>query len=241
MSVIRTKSFSISDPEDLERVDLWWATLLRKGAKAIQDTEWVANGDLTWALKISWAIVDANQLSFNVCMPAYSHFSLEDLTDLLGAVQYERNLLANNLKLLRLKVEDWELVEIDPNQSPEMYEDLEDTEADEQITHFDIDPSLSYGTKLDVVDKIMASEFLWPSYKGTKRAILMCDARIEEVKKEMEYRADPAYTIVHVDRGMLRGAFVDQLGYDNKWLFATEEEMLEDVEQDDENESEDAA
>lgn len=243
MSAVRTKSFAISDPQDLERVDAWWATLLRKGAKEIIGTEWVANGDLSWSLKVSWAPVDATDLVFNVCMPAYAQFSLEDLSELLQAVQHERNSLAKSLKMLRLKVEEWELIELDPMSVPvEIYDEMEegDMEVEESLAHFDIDPSISYGAKLDVVDKIMASEFLWPSYKGAKRAILMCDARIEEVKKEIEYRNDPDYTIVHVDRATLRESFVEQLGYDNKWLFATEEEIFEDIESEDENDSDEA-
>ena len=242
MSAIRTKTFSISDPEDLERIDSWWATLLRKGAKEILGTEWVANGDLTWILKVSWGPVNATELAFNVCMPAYSRFTVEDLTEILMVVQAERSSLSKNLKLIRLKVEDWELIEIDPSQAMESFEDQEQEDhdiEDSMLSNFDIDPSLSYGAKLDVVDKIMASEFLWPSYKGMKRALLMCDARIAEVKKEIEYRADPAYTVVHVDRGMLRASFVSQLGYDNRWLFATEEEILEDHDHDGETETDD--
>jgi len=225
MSATRSKSFAISDPQDLERIDSWWATLLRKGAKEILGTEWVANGDLSWILMVSWTSVDNSELAFNVCMPAYSSFSVEDLSDLLAAVQFERGVLFKNLKLLSRKVEDWELIEIDPSQESALYEDAE---ADDSAEDFEVDPSLSYASKLDVVDKLMASEFLWPSYKNMKRALLMCDARIAEVKKEIEYRADPAYTVVHVDRGMLRASFIEQLEYDNKWLFATEEEILED-------------
>ena len=225
MSATRSKSFAISDPQDLERIDSWWATLLRKGAKEILGTEWVANGDLSWILMVSWTSVDNSELAFNVCMPAYSSFSVEDLSDLLAAVQFERGVLFKNLKLLSRKVEDWELIEIDPSQESALYEDAE---ADDSAEDFEVDPSLSYASKLDVVDKLMASEFLWPSYKNMKRALLMCDARIAEVKKEIEYRADPAYTVVHVDRGMLRVSFIEQLEYDNKWLFATEEEILED-------------
>lgn len=235
MATIRTKTFSIADPQDLERVDGWWATLLRKGAKEILSTEWVANGDLSWSLRVSWGAVDATELAFNVCMPAYARFTLEDLVELQGAVQFERDMFAKNLKLLRLKVEDWELIEIDPS-AVDHYDDTSDSEESEyMITHFEIDPTLSYASKLDVVDKVMASEFLWPSYKGMKRALLMCDARIEELKKEIEYRGDPAYTVVHVDRGMLRASFIDQLGYDNKWLFATEEELYDDMDPEDGN------
>ena len=230
MSATRSKSFSISDPQDLERIDSWWATLLRKGAKEILGTEWVANGDLSWALRVSWTPVDASNLAFNVCMPAYSSFSVEELSELLTSVQFERDILFKNLKLLSRKVEDWELIEIDPSHESAIYEDAE---SDDPSEDFEVDPSLSYAAKLDVVDKLMASEFLWPNYKGMKRALLMCDARISEVKKEIEYRANPAYTVVHVDRGMLRSSFIEQLGYDNKWLFATEEEILEDEEQTD--------
>ena len=223
MATTRSKSFAISDPQDLERIDNWWAALLRKGAKEILTTEWVANGDLSWSIRVFWTPVDSADLSFNVCMPAYASFSVDDLTDLLSAIEYERAVISQNLKLLSRKVEDWELIEVEPSQAQ-----YEETDSDGEIANdFDVDPSLSYAAKLDVVDKLMASEFLWPNFKNMKRALLMCDARIAEVKKEIEYRGDSSYTVVHVDRGMLRESFIEQLGYDNKWLFATEDELFE--------------
>ena len=58
MSASRTKSFTVSDHDDLDKVDGWWAGLLRKSPKEITDLEWVSNGDLVWVLKLTWSKLD---------------------------------------------------------------------------------------------------------------------------------------------------------------------------------------
>jgi len=225
MTISRTKTFAISDIEDLEKVDGWWAGLLRNGAKEINSIEWVAKGDLSWTLKIHWAALDNESLPFNVCMPAYSSCSLEELTDVLDEVISERQNVIFHLKMLRKKVEEWGIIEVLPTNALAV-EDMQAGEVPLFAEHL-VDPTLLYGPKLDLMDKIMASEFLWPSYKNMKRGLLMLDARIEEVKKEIEHRSDSSYTVVYVDRGMLRESFTEQVGYDNKWLFALDEELMD--------------
>jgi hypothetical protein len=157
-------------------------------------------------------------------MPAYAPYSTEDLTEVLAATMTDRDDVRKNLSMFKRKLDDWEVIELSPSDElPDVDEDLQDS-----IVNFGVDPSLSYASKLDVVEKIMVSEFLWPYYKSMVRAYLMLEARIEELQKEMEHRKDTTYTVVHVDRGMLRGSFVEQIGYDNKWLFASDDEIFED-------------
>lgn len=221
MSGTKTKTFTVSDHEDLERVDIWWANLLRKGPKEVIDVAWESNGDLVWSLKLTWGKLDIKDMSFNVCMPAYSSMSVDDLKDLLESINHERGVIAQNLKLFKRKIEDWEVIENSD------YDHAYDEYNASNIMDFGIDPHLSYASKLDVVEKIMVSEFLWPCFKAMTRAILMCDTRMEEVKREISQRGDSSYTVVRVDRGMLRSSFIDQLGYDNKWLFASDEEIYD--------------
>jgi len=222
VSATKTKAFTLSDHDDLEKVDGWWAGLLRKGPKEITGLEWISNGDLVWILKLTWSSLAINTLPFNVCMPAYAALTIVDLKDMLDVVIMESASIKSNLSLFKTKLDDWEILE----------SDIHDPEHDEynsmNVMDFEIDPNLSYSSKLDVVEKIMASEFLWPCYKSMRRAHLMCEARAAELKKEIHQRSDPTYTVVHVDRGMLRTSFLDQMGYDNKWLFATDEEIFED-------------
>jgi hypothetical protein len=231
VSATTTKAFTLSDHQDLEKVDGWWAGLLRKGPKEITGLEWVSNGDLVWILKLTWSRLDIDSLPFNVCMPAYAGLTVSDLEEMLEVITSERSAIMSNLKLFKNKLDDWEVLEVDTH-NPE-YDEYNET----NIMDFGIDPNLSYASKLDVVEKIMASEFLWPCYKAMRRAHLMCEARIEELKKEIHHRGDPTYTVVHVDRGMLRSSFTEQMGYDNKWLFATDEEIFEDYK--DQNEESD--
>lgn len=235
MSSTRTKTFSISDIIDLEKVDSWWAGLLRNGAKQICGVEWVPKGDLSWALKMHWEPIDGANLPFNICMPAYATYSLEDLSSMLSEIESERTSILFHLRLLKTKVEEWGLVEIEGHDGV-MSDEVTTSHDIPVLAEHLVDPFLSYGPKLDLVDKIMASEFLWPSYKNMKRGLLMLDAKIEEITKEIEHRSDSSYTVVHVDRGMLRGSFADQIGYDNKWLFATDEELMSDeIPEDDDN------
>lgn len=221
----KTKEFLISDVPDLEKVDKWWAGLLRKGAKEIIEVEWTSNGDLVWILRITWAKIDLNSAPFNVCMPAYSSYSIDELSEILEALKYEKTVIKNSLKLFKGKIDDWGVEEISLT---DIEYETPESHVDANILDFSIDPTLSYATKLDVVEKIMVSEFLWPCYKAMCRSLLMCDAKIEELKKEISYRSNPAYTVVRVDRGMLRTSFLEQVGYDNKWLFATDDELMED-------------
>jgi len=231
VAAAKTKAFTVSDQEDLERIDGWWAGLLRKGPKEITGLEWVSNGDLEWVLKLTWSKLDIDSLPFNVCMPAYSGYDLDELSGMLGSIVLERAAIKANLKLFKKKLDDWEVLE--GGEHDPAYDEYNAS----NVMDFGIDPHLSYASKLDVVEKIMVSEFLWPCYKAMRRAHLMCEARVEELKKELEHRADPAYTVVRVDRGMLRSSFIDQLNYDNKWLFATDDEIYEDyMGQDDEEE-----
>jgi len=229
MAATRTKSFSISDEHDLEKVDEWWAGLLRKGPKEISNIEWIANGDLVWILKLTWSKLDIDSLPFNVCMPAYSGFSVEDLKEMQTSLVMDRDNIKNNIKLFKSKIEDWEVIE--SSEHNHEYDEYNST----NIMDFSIDPNLTYSSGLDVVEKIMVSEFLWPCYKAMIRTMLMCDTRIEEVNKEIEHRSDQTYTVVHVDRGMLRTSFIDQIGYDNQWLFASEDELYQDFMDQDDN------
>lgn len=48
---------------------------------------------------------------------------------------------------------------------------------------------------------------------------------LRELDREREVRKADDYYPVMVDRGMLRAAFVEQMGYDNEWLFDEVEEM----------------
>lgn len=223
----RAKTFLISEPHDLEKVDSWWAGLLLSGAKEIVSVEWTANGNLSWNIQVNWKPIPDSELPFKVCMPAYASFTADDLQELLEDVQNEYFTIQQHLKLFSGKIKDWDIMELESVDLPD--------ELDEHMMDFDIDPSLSYGSKLDTVEKIMVSEFLWPSYKSLKKALLLCETRIAEISKELELRSDSSYTVVHVDRGMLRKAFRKQLGYDNRWLFATEEELTEDENNDDDS------
>ena len=233
MSASRTKSFTVSDHDDLDKVDGWWAGLLRKGPKEITDLEWVSNGDLVWVLKLTWSKLDIEAMPFNVCMPAYAGYTVESLNIMLESISSERRAIRSNRRIFKKKLDDWEVIETEDH-DPE-YDEYNES----NVMDFAIDPHLAYASKLDVVEKIMVSEFLWPCFKAMQRALLMCEARIEELKKEIEHRGNPTYTVVHVDRGMLRDKFVDQMGYDNKWLFATDEELFEDYQTPEDEDAED--
>lgn len=219
MPATRVKSFSVTDYTDLDLVDSWWAGLLKKGTKEIVSVEWIAQGDLVWDLRIAWAPLKDQNLPFKVCMPAYAQFTIEDLEDILESVKAEHSAITKNLNLFKAKVDDWGIIERNPTSDDGV-----------DFSEYPLDPFLSYASKLDVVEKIIASEFLWPSYKSHKKAQLMCEARINEIQKEISHRNDSRYTIVRVDRGMLRKSFRDQMGYDNQWLFASEEELMDDAE-----------
>lgn len=221
MAAIKKKTFTVTDPFDLEKVDKWWAGLLSTGAKEIIKVEWAANGDLVWRLTINWSPITDADLPFNVCMPAYSDRTVEDLEDLLDAVSMEKEILSNNIKLFKGKIDDWGISEI--TLTAEI--NYEEMSIEDLLSDFMIDPTLTYAPTLDSVDKIMVSEFLWPSYKSMTRRLLMCEAKIAEIEQELEHRNDSSYTVVHVDRGLLRREFKDQLNYDNKWLFASDEEI----------------
>lgn len=228
MSASKTKQFVIADVPDLEKVDKWWANLLRKGPKEINLIEWVPNGDLVWILKITWSKLDNFSQPFNVCMPAYSSYSVDELSEILSSFKEDRNTIKSNIKLFKLKIDEWEVSEVSSAQNL-------DSSSDELLPDFIIDPNLSYATKLDTVEKIMVSEFLWPWYKTMCRSLLMYEAKIEELRKELDHRSSSSYTVVRVDRGMLRSSFLNQIGYDNKWLFATDEELFDDYITDDED------
>lgn len=215
----KTKTFTISDHESLDKVDSWWAGLLRNGPKEIVEIEWTSSGDLIWLLKLTWKKLDLDTEPFNVCMPAYAHLSLEDLHEIYEITTDELGNIKSNLGVFKKKLDDWEIIEIDPNE--------DQMPSDDELS-FGIDPGLNYASKLDVVEKIMVSEFLWPYYKSMVRSYLMLEARIEELAKEIEHRNDTSYTVVRMDRGMLRNSFVEQVGYDNKWLFASDDEIFED-------------
>ena len=222
----KTKTFTISDHDSLDKVDSWWAGLLRNGPKEIVDLEWTSSGDLVWLLKLTWKKLDFETSPFNVCMPAYSHLSLEDLHEINEVTTDELGNIKNNLSVFKKKLDDWEVIEVDPSE--------EQMPSEDELT-YGIDPNLSYASKLDVVEKIMVSEFLWPYYKSMVRSYLMLEARIEELGKEIEHRNDSTYTVVRMDRGMLRSSFIEQVGYDNKWLFASDDEIFEDYYEGDED------
>lgn len=216
----KTKTFTISDHDSLDKVDSWWAGLLRNGPKEIVEIEWTSSGDLVWLLRLTWKKLDIETAPFNVCMPAYAHLTLEDLTEIYEITTEELGSIKSNLALFKKKLDDWEIIELE--------EGMEIPEPSEDDLAHGIDPTLSYASKLDVVEKIMVSEFLWPYYKSAIRAYLMLEARLEEINKEIEHRNDSNYTVVRVDRGMLRSSFINQVGYDNKWLFASDDEIFED-------------
>lgn len=234
MSATKTKTFTISDHESLEKVDSWWAGLLRTGPKELVDIAWVSSGDLVWLLKLSWSKLDIDSQPFNVCMPAYASFTNTDLDELLEAAIHRRDHMKSDLSLFKKKLDDWEVIELTVDNLETPQDDF-DLPVDDDLS-FSIDPSLSYASKLDVVEKIMVSEFLWPYYKAMVRTYLMLEAKISEVKKEIEQRSDSSFTVVRVDRGMLRTTFINQVGYDNKWLFASDEEIFEDYYESDEEE-----
>jgi len=219
----KAKTFTVSDHDSLDKVDSWWAGLLRNGPKEIVDLEWSSSGDLTWILRLTWTKLDIDTAPFKVCMPAYAHLSTEDLGEILDIVSEERTSIKGSLALFKKKLDDWEVIELDSDSEHGLDQDDGSLGDD-----FGVDPNLSYASKLDVVEKIMVSEFLWPYYKSMVRSYLMLEARIEEIQKEIEHRNDTSYTVVRMDRGMLRSSFVEQVGYDNKWLFASDDEIFED-------------
>lgn len=224
VSSTKTKTFTISDPSSLSKVDAWWASLLKAGPKEIVGIDWISNGDLIWNLRLTWAKLDIDSPAFKVCMPAYAGFSVDDLNEFLATSCDHREHIKTNLAMFKKKLDDWEVIELEPDNGA----NFEDYDSPDEDLSFGIDPSLSYASKLDVVEKIMVSEFLWPYYKSMVRTYLMLEAKIAEIQTEIEQRADISFAVVHVDRGMLRSAFKDQIGYDNKWLFASDDEIFED-------------
>ena len=218
MSSGRTKSFTVSNPLDIDKIDFWWTSLLRNGPKEIEEVEWLSQGDLVWKLRLKWKPVSGTNLEMKVCMPAYSHLPLEGLGEVLEALNEERRSVARNLFIFSKKIEDWEVTE---RISSELGID---TPSEDD---FFVNPTLSYGVKLDTAEKIMVSEFLWPNYKNLMRILAMFEARIAEVEKEIQMRQDSNYSVVRIDRGMLRDTFIEHVGYDNKWIFASDEELEE--------------
>lgn len=195
---VRTKKFQVSEEYHLFAVDCWWAGLLQGGLKEIVSIEWEALGNMEWRLLFNWVAVP-NGPKLNVGHPEYVDMPTEVLDEILMEALDEFEETQREHGHLREKAEHWGLEEGVP-----------DAAGRSSVTHRD---------DLDEAEKIIAVEYLWPAVKSLERELRRCITRMQELDRETRVRKEPDYFPVMIDRGMLRTAFVEQLGYDNEWLF----------------------
>ncbi len=157
--------------------------------------EWEALGLMRWKLRLTWTAVDET-VKLNVGHPDYADYSDEDLNYLLYEALGNFETVYTDYTLLEQKVKDW---------------DLRETR--------DSEPTLSFRDDLSDVDRLIAIEFVWPQYKELKRLCKFLAIQMREAESELKSREAEDYYSVKVDRGMLRSAYSDQIGYDNDFLF----------------------
>lgn len=203
MPRIRTKQFRLSDEYHLFAVDCWWAELLHGGLKEIVGIEWEALGNQIWILRINWLPVKSD-LKLNVGHPRYADLSSEDLDEIIQDALTEFEEAMDEYNAYKTKVEQWELSEMEPDEYGNR--------------------RLMYREDLDPAEKLIAGDFLWTRYHEVGRWLRQHRTALLELNREQEVRKADDYQPVFVDRGMLREAFVDQMGYDNEWLFDDVEE-----------------
>ena len=199
MSKLRTKQFVLSNAYQLELVDRWWAFLLQGGTKIIEHVEWEALGEMVWRLRVFWRSMPGAE-KLNVGHPQYSIFSTEEMQEYMAESLEDFEAMLQDFSLLEKKVKDWELKE-------------QAVEGEESSSR------LVFRESLDGAERIIATQFLWPCYKELKRNLTHVTTRMQEIDQELKARTADDYFIIAVDRGMLRSSFLEQVGYDNEWLF----------------------
>ncbi len=210
----RSKLFTVSYPEDLYKVDSWWAELLRKGPKELVSVIWEAQGDLVWKLRLTWESIDNTDLDLKIGLPAYSSIPTSDLLEYHMGLIEELAEVKMILVEVQEKVDEWEIEETASISESDLPSSLTFTfAADTRIVHKE---------GLSQVDSLIAKQYLWHKYKELRIIVAQNTTKIAEISKELEFRDSPDYILVNVDRGMLRQAFIEQVGHDNEWLFDTE-------------------
>lgn len=191
----KNKSFQISEPYHLFKVDRWWAKLLGSGAKEILELEWEALGQLKWTLIVTYQAVPGNP-ALNVGHPEYADYSVEDLNALLYEALASFESAYGDFTLLESRVQMW---------------GLKEEVVSGQVTIKD--------KGLNDIDRLIAVDFVWPEYKLLKRTCAFLAVQMREAEAELKARDASDYFAVRVDRGMLREAFLRSVGYDNDFLF----------------------
>lgn len=202
---IRTKRFKLSDEYHLFAIDCWWAGLLQTGLKEIVGVEWEGLGQQQFRLSVHWLPVEGGQ-KLNVGHPEYADMSSEDLEEIMQDLLSEFEVCHEEYEALKLKVEQWGL-------------ELSEEKARDG-SHM-----LLYRDDLDLAEKLIATDYLWPAYISLKGFLRLQRTKLRELDRERRVRKESDYYSVQVDRGMLRETFVDQMGYDNEWLFEDVEEL----------------
>lgn len=195
MAKTKSRSFIISEAHHLFKVDKWWAGLLRQGTKEIVKVEWEALGMMRWKLRLSWRPISSD-VKLNVGHPDYADYALEDLNHLMYEALDSFEQAYTDLTLLEKKVTLWAIEE-----NPEKGE------------------LLSFREDLDDVDRLIAIEYVWPQYKNLRKLCSFLAIQMRETEAEIKARSESDYFSVKVDRGMLRTAYLEQVGYDNDFLF----------------------
>lgn len=191
----RSKTFPLSEPHHLFKVDRWWAAQLRSGAKEILSVEWQPLGQMKWTLKLTYRPVGGSP-ALNVGHPDYADYSLEDLNMLLYDALSNFDSAYHDFTLLESKVTAWGLKE----------------GADGEMASLE-------DNGLDEVDRLIALYYVWPEYKSLKKVCAFLAVQMREAEAEVKARESSDYFAVKVDRGMLRDSFEEQIGYDNEFLF----------------------
>jgi len=203
MAKVRTKQFRLSEEYHLFGVDCWWAGLLHGGLKEIVSLEWEALGNQVWVLRVNWLPVKS-ELRLNVGHPAYVDLSNEDLEEIIQELLVGFEYGMEEYNALKAKAEQWGLSEAPPEE--------------------DGFRRLQVRDDLDLAERLIATEFLWPRYLEVSKWLKHERTKLQELDRERAARKATDYYPVRVDRGMLREAFLVQLGYDNEWLFDDVEE-----------------
>lgn len=193
----KTKQFIIADAHQLGLVDRWWAGLLHLGMKELLRVEWEALGEMEWRLRVHWQPLPGRE-RLNVGHPRLSDVSTEQLEEALQDALAEFESAYSDFNHLERKAEEWGMGE---------------EEGPDKTTR------VVFSDDLDEAEKIIALEFLWPMQGELRRLLHYLTTQMTELDQEIKARNAPDYYIVRVDRGMLRAAFLEQVGYDNEWLF----------------------
>lgn len=199
MAKPKKKTFKISEDYHLARIDTWWASLLRNGAKEIVDVVWEAQGRMEWKVTLFWLPV-SDDITLNVGHPEYVDLPDEHLDSIMEMTLESFEEAFHELTILDKKLREWGVSE-GPVDSTGGY------------------PKLTHNEDLDDAERLILHDFLWPSYTTLKKFVARQVVVIQELEQEKKARSQPDYYQVQVDRGMLNNSFSDQLGYENGILF----------------------